>query len=70
MLGSALIRAGVIQNIEQVNSLYDALKTDAQREEFKRLQDKEILSDKFKSLKWWEFVNSIFFALGAFSDIH
>ena len=52
MLGSALIRAGVIQNIEQVNSLYDALKTDAQREEFKRLQDKEILSDKFKSLKW------------------
>ena len=69
LLASALIKAGVMKDSSQIDSLYDVLTTDSQRKEFKRLQQEGIISEKFEVLKPWEFSNSKFFTGSMYDDM-
>lgn len=66
LLASALIKAGIMKDHTQIDSIYDILTTDNQRQEFNHLQQEGIMSEKFEILKPWEFRNSKIFTSKGF----
>ncbi|MBR1600377.1 MAG: hypothetical protein IJ677_02235, partial [Alphaproteobacteria bacterium] len=61
LLAAALIKAGIMNDHSQVDSMENVLTNDFQRKELKKLRQKEIISEKFEILKPYEFSQSEFF---------